>query len=246
MIKSVQSRRLASNVEEFSSERKPKSHKPTVSSIQGKMRIRLNAEETWYESALEKDFLSLCASENRVQKISAQPFTLHFEDMLMGKPRRYTPDFLLETDSRLNKTWPIRLPSRVLVEVKPFAKLYSNRRKLLPKFHAARLWCDKNNAHFMVFTDKTISDLELRTARMLERGLLTFPIKKTEADLLDLLNTYGGLHLGGLLEMLQDKGNDKRSCTDTVMRWISMGEIWATLGEGLKPDTILRYIHEPV
>ena len=236
----------ASEVREFSSERSKVSERPTVASIQGKVKVRPNANETWYESGIEKDFLSLCVSENRVVSAIAQPFTLHFKDKLAKAPRRYTPDFLIEVDPLLDSTWSVHLTKKILVEVKPLAKLFRDRRKLLPKFHAARQWCIENEAQFFVFTDKTTSDLELKTARMLERGLLSIPNKKTETDLETILNTYGGLYLEGLLGMLQDKGNDKRSCVDAVMRRISIGELWAPLFEGLKPHTMLRYIHEPL
>jgi hypothetical protein len=60
----------------------------------------------WWESQLERDYIYLLEIDPEVLSYGEQPFTISYTDK--GKPRRYTPDFVV---TRPQKTQ--------VVEVKP-------------------------------------------------------------------------------------------------------------------------------
>jgi TnsA endonuclease-like protein len=107
-----------------------------------------------HESALERDFVTLTSFLDAGAKITSQPVTIWFGE---GKPRRYTPDFLVAwSDGRLD-----------LVEIKYRADLRTNWMRLRPGFVAARGWACEHGAKFRNATERAIRSPLLDNAKRL-------------------------------------------------------------------------------
>ena len=114
------------------------------SHITGFQPVRQKAVE--HESALERDFVLLTQFRDPAADLVSQPETIHFMDA--GKPRRYTPDFLVSwSDGR-----------RELIEIKYRIDLRTRWANLRPAFEAARDWAHANGATFRIATERGIRD----------------------------------------------------------------------------------------
>lgn len=94
------------------------------------------------ESDIEYSYLHLADFDPAVVHIEEQPCTIPYQHD--GRPRGYTPDFLLRLADG----------QRVLVECKPAARVADapNQRK----FAAARAWCATHGYRFLVVTDEEL------------------------------------------------------------------------------------------
>lgn len=150
-----------------------------------------------HESALERDFVTHSSFVDAGAVVTAQPVTIHFEHE--GRPRRYTPDFLVEwSDGGID-----------LVEVKYRADLRAGWHRLRPAFAAARCWADTHNARFRLATERGIRGPRLDTAKRLlplrnvpvDTGLAALAIAQARADRIsfgDLVDALPGSREAGL------------------------------------------------
>lgn len=106
-----------------------------------------------YESLLERDFMQLLEFDPLIQRYDSQPLEINYR--YKGRKRRYYPDFKAKTING----------EIIIYEVKPKTKLKLEEN--LIKFEAGSLFCEKNELHYKVVTEKDIrkgnliSNLEL-------------------------------------------------------------------------------------
>jgi hypothetical protein len=111
-----------------------------------------------FESALERDFLTLLEYDDTISNYVVQPVTIRYEHE--NKSARYTPDVIVYYKPRL-KLKP------VLYEVKYAAELIEKRGYYEPKFNAARKYAYGNGFEFKVITEKEIRTVYLQNIKFL-------------------------------------------------------------------------------
>ena len=108
-----------------------------------------------YESSLERDFLTLLAFNQDVQRFEVQPLAIEWFDTA-GKRHVYTPDVLVHYQCDV-----------IVYEVKYRSDLRENWQQLKPKFQAALRFCKQNGWRFKLITEVEIHTDFLRNARFL-------------------------------------------------------------------------------
>lgn len=115
-----------------------------------------------YESSLERDLITLFQFDRNVEKIVTQPVTINYD--FEGKPRRYTPDILVQYRPEARPEKGIKA---LLCEVKYHDELKEKFHDLRPKFKAAVRYAKSQGWRFKLFTDKQIRTPYLFNARFL-------------------------------------------------------------------------------
>jgi hypothetical protein len=149
---------------------------PNNRSITGKQPTRKSPGSQYFESALERDHLSLLEYDDEVEKYTAQPVPIYYENQ--GYSRRYTPDVAVYFKPEL-----YRKP--LLIEVKYEAELIEKKDELEPKFTAARKYAGQCGYEFRIVTENEIRTDRLYNIKFLSR----YKGQKTEAGLVQLINS---------------------------------------------------------
>lgn len=108
-----------------------------------------------YESSLERDFLTLLAFNQDVQRFEVQPLAIEWFDTA-GKHHVYTPDVLVHYQCDV-----------IVYEVKYRSDLRENWQQLKPKFQTALRFCKQNGWRFKLITEVEIHTDFLRNAQFL-------------------------------------------------------------------------------
>lgn len=178
----------------------------------------LTTGSTEFESALERDFVTLASFLAPTASITAQPVTLRFPDG--QKVRRYTPDFLIRSDTR----------SGELIEVKYAADLASNAHRLEPGFAAARAWACGQGITFRVVTEREIRTPLLENAKRL-RPLRDSPMDEVlAAQFLAAAALRPPATFGGLLDAF---ASDRPKALTTLWRLIARGALRTDLAAAI-------------
>ena len=177
---------------------------------------------TEFESALERDFVTLTAFLDPTASITAQPVTLRFLDG--QRPRRYTPDFLVRSDTR----------SSELIEVKYEADLAMHAPRLEPGFIEARRWASDHDLIFRTVTEREIRTPLLENAKRL-RPLRVSPIDEmSAAQLLATAASCPTATFGGLINgFIGDRGK----ALATLWRLIARAALHVDLTEPITFDS---------
>lgn len=216
---------------------------PTVSSIRGQMPVSDTSADIPFESALERNFLQLCYSENQVVNVEAQPFTLKFKEISSEKQRKYTPDFLVYFDRSRKRTWGPHFDKPCLVEVKPLKMLWKHRHKLVPKFHAAAIWCAQNDMTFHLVTENWLDGRIVKNAELLNSSLIVGENEKYETAVKDYLDGTFGVDIFELLFEMESRDFDRGSLIRAIFRCIAIGEVDAALFQPLNKKSMIEYIY---
>lgn len=177
---------------------------------------------TAFESALERDFVTLTSFLDPTASITAQPVTLRFLDG--QRPRRYTPDFLVRSDTR---------PSE-LIEVKYEADLALHAAQLEPGFIAARRWASDQGLTFRAVTEREIRTPLLENAKRL-RPLRDSPIdERVATELLATASSWPTVTFGGLIDAFS---GDRGKALATLWRLIARAALRADLTEPITFDS---------
>ena len=115
------------------------------------------------ESSLERDLVSLLEFEPRIVDFEEQPVQVAFRGE-NGKPRIYTPDFLVSYRPQDWDDVPIR---RCLVEVKFRQELWEKWAEFRPVFKAARAYATQRGWGFKILTEVEIRKPWLRAIKFL-------------------------------------------------------------------------------
>ena len=163
---------------------------------------------TEYESALERDFVTLTSFLDPAARIVSQPVTVRF--LTEAGFRRYTPDFLVKRVGAGSE----------LIEIKYENDLRANIERLAPAFDAACAWAANRGVSFRVVTEKDIRRPALKNAQRL------LPLRNAPVNLQVThcaLNTVRSQHSLTLRDLLKALPVDRR---------ISLATIWALLARG--------------
>ncbi|HRP94943.1 MAG TPA: TnsA endonuclease N-terminal domain-containing protein [Rhodocyclaceae bacterium] len=178
------------------------------SHITGFQPVRQQAVE--HESALERDFVLLTHFRDPAAELVSQPETIRFLDA--GKPRRYTPDFLVSwSDGR-----------RELVEIKYRADLRAQWTNLRPAFEAAREWAHAHGATFRIATERGIRGAEL------ENALRLIPLRSAPLDVAAceaVLSALKSLRAPTLGQLVSAAGLERPLALATVWRMLAHGRL---------------------
>lgn len=137
-------------------------------SITGKRSSLKNNKSQHFESALERDYLTLLEYDTNVESYTAQPVTIHY--LNGNKPARYTPDAAVYYLPKLKR-------KPLLVEIKYTAELIEKAVPLEPKFNAAEKYAVQNGYEFRVITENEIRTDLLYNLKFLSSYLRTKPDK---------------------------------------------------------------------
>ncbi len=175
------------------------------------------------ESTLERDFVLRTIFHPKFRHIEEQPLVIPVPETA-GK---YIPDFLV--------TWEGR---RELIEVKPAAKLVSDKARLRPRFAAARAYCRSSGLSFRVATEAHIRGPYLDNARFL------MPYRHREVDD-DLRNRLlGSLQGGGpcsLEELLQRAtGSDRLAALPVLWHLLANFRVRVDLNAPIDMNSIAK------
>jgi hypothetical protein len=108
-----------------------------------------------HESALERDFVTVCRFDPEVIGVEEQPVTIYWTDAT-GRERRYTPDYKV-----------IRRTGVEIAEVKYWKDLAAHWRDYKPVFIMARNWAALQGMRFRIATDRNIRRPFLANAKRL-------------------------------------------------------------------------------
>lgn len=121
-----------------------------------------------YESSLEQSFLYMMLADPQTTNISHQPIQINFQVTGSPRLRRYTPDYMIERDTKMPWVWgkpENQFQQKLLAEVKPYAKLAGLSRSAGERHTAGQLWAKQNDAIFRVLTERFIDPVAVRNAR---------------------------------------------------------------------------------
>ncbi|GEA20357.1 heteromeric transposase endonuclease subunit TnsA [Vibrio harveyi] len=121
------------------------------------------ADSPFFESTLERDFLTLLEFDQQVLFYDVQPVCIGWEDDAK-KSRNYTPDVLVHYHQRVS---PFPSSHTVLYEVKYRSELRENWLDLKPKFKAAIHYARSMGWRFKLMTDVEIRTTYMENARFL-------------------------------------------------------------------------------
>lgn len=178
------------------------------SHITGFQPVRQKAVE--HESALERDFVLLTQFRDPAAELTSQPETIHFLDA--GKPRRYTPDFLVSWSDG----------HKELVEIKYRADLRAQWSNLRPAFVAAREWAHEQGATFRIATERGIRGAEL------DNALRLIPLRMASLDTAAcdaVLSTLDGLATPTIGQLVSTVALDRPLALATVWRMLAHGRL---------------------
>ncbi len=125
------------------------------SHVTGSQPFILGARAIAHESALERDFVTICRFDPEVIGVEEQPITIYWRDAA-GRERRYTPDYKV-----------IRRTGVEIVEVKYWNDLAAHWRDYKPVFVMARDWATLQGMRFRIATDRNIRKPFLANAKRL-------------------------------------------------------------------------------
>lgn len=181
-----------------------------------------------FESALERDFLVLLASDPNLGDVREQPLRIDFRDPA-GRRTHYTPDFLVLYDGDH--------PQHVLYEIKYRADLRAEWPRLKAAFLAARLHAREQGMRFSIMTEVEIRGPYLANVRFL-RGYRDRPYDETiEEHLVRTLAILGETTPQALLAAAYQDRENRIAAIAPLWRLLSTGRVHADLSQPLTMTT---------
>ena len=178
----------------------------------------------WSESLAEQDYKYLLDFDSRVESFEEQPFRIRY--VLEGKIHYYTPDMLvLTTDAR-----------KLVVEVKPKAKLSSRKNELLFRIVAAI--CQAEGYEFVVVTAESIrQEPQLNNVKALWKYARTKLHPHHQICCTELFRSRDKVTLGEAFEFFESRGAGK----DVVYALLFWGVLAFEIMEPLGFDSFITY-----
>lgn len=108
-----------------------------------------------YRSGLELQFIQFCENNPKIKKWASEPISIKYTCRLDNKEHDYYPDYVIETNTG----------EKIIVEIKPYGQtvkptavdsvwLKESWIKNCDKWKAANEFAHKNNAKFIIVTEK--------------------------------------------------------------------------------------------
>jgi len=129
-------------------------------SITGKYFSRKTGTMHVFESALERDWLTLLEFDNEVLSYTTQPVKIFYEHD--GKAATYTPDVIAYYQEELRR-------KPMLCEVKYQAELLEKQSYYEPKFAAATQYAHNNGWSFATINEQQVRTVYLENLKLLSR-----------------------------------------------------------------------------
>lgn len=178
-----------------------------------------------FESSLERDWLIAVDFDYCSIQVKEQPFSIHY--MVNNKPRRYTPDLLVEYHRQ-------RQSSNVVVyEVKPLAVLRANWAKFRPRFKEAVRYCRERGWRFKIVTEKHIRTPFVENAKFLRRYRNLVEQKLFKDQILYTLKALGETTPQALLAAAYLHEEKRMAALPELWRLVASRQIGALLNEPL-------------
>lgn len=175
-----------------------------------------------YESTLERDLMELIRFNPSVHSFLAQPLTIEYRTA-GGEKRKFTPDGLIHF-----KEGKSREPS-VLYEVKFRSDFRKQWKILMPKFRAAKAYCDLRGWRFQVFTEREIRTPYLTNIKFLWPFLDRIPSLSAADRLLSALDELGEATPESILTHLAESAARRVELIPVLWHLISVHKIGCDL-----------------
>lgn len=115
----------------------------------------VKGEPIIYRSGLELQFIQFCENNPKIKKWASEPIAIKYTCRLDEKEHDYYPDYVIETNDN----------NKIIVEIKPYCQtvkpgatdsrwLKESWIKNCDKWKAANDFAHKNNAKFIIITEK--------------------------------------------------------------------------------------------
>lgn len=195
------------------------------------------AEMGRFESTLERDMMELVRFDRNVSQFVPQPLVIRYR-RADDKVCTYTPDGLIHYRASS------REPS-VLYEVK-FREDFRNAwREYLPKFRAAKAFCQERGWSFCVFTEKEIRTTYLSNVKFLWPYLGRKVDPAIRDHVLTVLWDLQGADPDFLLHALSSLPSGRGHLIPVLWHMVAVGDIGCDLDEKLTMATPIWPMREP-
>ncbi len=186
-----------------------------------------------FESSLERDCAYIAMFEPRISRVSAQPYTIIYQDST-GRSRRYTPDFEFSYPDENN------FLRKAIIEVKPYDILQKNRVKYQERFHAMEQLAESKGNAFYVLTERQIRTPRLLNTKALFSRVYDYEVNsKTMSSFYDKLYPHLPCKFGFAAELLGQDLESQGVAQGHIWALLSGHELTAELGQPITFDSIL-------
>lgn len=221
--------------------RRQKSRIPArVSAETGEIQLRNGGGSVAFQSSLERGFVQICDFANEVRHIAWEPFTIEFDDRVDGKVRTYTPDYLVDVETRNSDR------HRYIVGVKQ--KQEADRiwaggpTTVQARAHVAMMaWCrDQQDCSFLLVTEHELAKKGLGNIRAIVDRASYEPDEALAEHLLSSVGRYGPIELGQVSEMCGEAGFARPEVLSTALRLCADDRIWFDVASPWNDRTLLN------
>lgn len=181
-----------------------------------------------FESALERDFLTLLALDPNLADVREQPVRIGYRGA-DGRARHYTPDFLV--------LYGGERPQQVLYEIKYRADLRAEWSRLKPAFLAARRYAREHDMRFSIMTEVEIRGPYLANVRFLRGYRDRSCDEAVEEHLVRTLAVLGETTPQALLAAAYGDRENRIAAVAPLWRLLATGRVHADLSQPLTMAT---------
>lgn len=208
--------------------------------VSGNVVTSKSSETLFFESNLEKNFISLLSFDEDVTSIITQPTTINW--IYERRKNKYTPDVFVECKNLLDPFRPVR---KYIFEVKPTKILNDQWSIFYNRFYAATKWCRERGYLFKLVTEKYIETPYLKNVNFLlqydKNRFSTSDLYITpeiESQINGVLN-LNPLSINELLFVLSQNKTEQQQFLPYIWMLIRHGKLNAELTTPLTMKTIV-------
>ncbi|SBW83723.1 hypothetical protein PVE_R2G0009 [Pseudomonas veronii 1YdBTEX2] len=185
-----------------------------------------------FESTLERDLMELVRFDRQVSSFLPQPVKIEYKGDA-GEDRSYTPDGLITFHESSSS------PEPILYEVKYRENFREQWRALLPKFRAAKSYCEERGWRFEVYTEREIRTPYLDNVKFLWPFRNRQPCKVLSDRVAAVLDSCDEISVSALLGMLAADPKQRGELIPVLWHLIGTGAIHCDLNLPLRMITVL-------
>lgn len=188
-----------------------------------------------FESALERDLLTLLEFDPEVLAFEEQPVRIAFT-LPDGSEHTYTPDVLVTYRGSLARREPKRVE---LIEVKYRADLFAQWTELKPKLKAGRAYAREHGWRFVILTEREIRTPYLQNVRFL-RGYRALEPDRRDVSLLKASLRHGSKQVEQVLESAAADRWRRAELIPVLWHLVASGAVEVDLSVPLTMHRIVR------
>lgn len=186
----------------------------------------------WTESELETELLRQIAFAPGVYDIITQPIINYVLD---GKPRRYTPDIVVQLRSSGDQ-----FETRFIIEVKRNAELAKPSRNRDIRFAVGQAAAEAIGGHFRVMTESEIRTPYLENTKRLSRHAGSFNFDDTILTPRNALQAILPASVRDAVSRLRELGYAEPDARHIIEQYIAHRLVFVDLMKPLTDDSVLR------